>query len=157
MSIFNDYYKKNKISIDNKYTYTFLDRLKNVCRMFKFYSYKPLNFKTYNSKSWNSKGWYYGIPDTISTPYTRLKGFLKLFNHNIIFAYKYTPEIIIYWEANKSRLSCQEKQLRAMDITGQSIIQPEEATCVLWHEDKSNDVLKTILDITNNKSESIKI
>jgi len=136
----------------NDYSYTFLHRIYHVLTTIKCYEYNPFDFKTHTYDSVFSR-----YVDIIKdTPWTRLKYFIGM----VVNSYKYTPETIKYWKENEARLSCQEKQLRAMDITGNmndlSLIQPEEATCVLWHDDKSSDVLKQMLDLSYTQTEPYK-
>ena len=146
---------KEHLFVGSNYKYTFLDRMHRVYNVSKFFGYNPLDFKIYKTDIY---GFELKNGKTVkSTPYTRLKLFLR----SIITAYKYTPEVTKYWEANKTRLSCQEKQLRAIDTIGQisniSLIQPEEATCVLWHEDPSYKALDDILKISSTDPETIQI
>ena len=97
----------NKL-LSPKLTYDWTDRLQAVWMVFKnlrYSNYNPFDFRNY-------KDFYSQMGEKrISTPWKRLKSFLKHQLHDLWFAINYTPDHIVHYNQNKPRIDWFENKI----------------------------------------------
>ena len=109
-----------------KMTYDWRDRVFavwQVIRNLRHSNYKPFDFKSYEETNIFSKG----TPEK-STPWKRLKNFLKYQIRNTIWAWRYTPSHIEHYQKNKTRIDLFEDNV-------------EKIASEKWVDNKENEIL----------------
>jgi hypothetical protein len=87
-----------------KMTYNILDRIGSVCIAFKNIKYSSYNLFDFKSYDVVAGRWEYFNYSKVSTPWDRLKRFLKTQYREIKWAWDYTPEHIKHYNKNKERV-----------------------------------------------------